>query len=249
MEEAHKTVGGLLEMSGLCASSVASRAGVSRSTLHRILHGQVDPSLGTLQEIAIACGAKLDLVIRPLSDPCAAAAARSVLEEGYEPPAGTGLTAWQERLSRLAGSDEPIEIVKVAAEASSPLYRPGVALFSGAVPLARLASAGDASRGRWAVSGAAGLYLPSPSEAPPRVTILWCEDVRATTHLLADSDLRSTKRVDSATVALVAAEPELFAGSFSHGLIQYAAPIQIVLDCISQGGAVALDAIKEATSW
>jgi hypothetical protein len=149
----------------------------------------------------------------------------------------------------MATSDDPVDIVKSAAIASGPLHRPGAVLLNGDVTLARVASAGDASKGRWAISGAAGLYLPSPSAAAPPVTILWCEDVKTVTHLLADAELRQSQRPDRAVLAVIAAEPQLFAGSFSEGIVRYAAPIQIILDCIGQGGAVADDAIEEAMSW
>ncbi|HLM87621.1 MAG TPA: hypothetical protein VK284_01140, partial [Streptosporangiaceae bacterium] len=67
----------------------------------------------------------------------------------------------------MATSGGPVEIVKVAAVASGPLRRPGAVLLNGEVTLARVASAGDASKGHWAISGAAGLYLPPPSAAAP----------------------------------------------------------------------------------
>ena len=217
--------------------------------MHRILNNLVDPSVGTLHEIALACGIQIDLTARPLSDPRAAAAARALLEGGYEPPSDPSVTAWQERLHRMAASSAPVEIVKVAAVASGPLRRPGAVLLHGEVALARVASAGDASKGHWAISGAAGLYLPPPSAAVPAVTILWCEDVRTVTHLLTDTELRQTQRPDRAVLAVIAAEPELFIGSFTEGIVRYAAPIQIILDCIAQGGALADDAIEEAMSW
>ncbi|HTW06089.1 MAG TPA: helix-turn-helix transcriptional regulator [Acidimicrobiales bacterium] len=239
----------MLTWSGLTPSGVARRAGVSGSTLHRILNDQVDPSFGTLREVAIACGLQLSLATAHLSEPLAASAARSMLEENYQPPAGPQVTQWRERLPRLAGGNGPIEIMKVAARASSPLDRPGAALYWGEVQLARLASAGDASGKRWGVSGAAGLYLPSDGDVAPPVTILWCEDVRAVDHLLVGSGLRPTHRADRARLAVVAAEPELFSGSFARGIVRYVAPIQILLDCISQTGQVADDAIDEATSW
>jgi len=242
-------VHGWLESSGLSPAAAARRAGVSASTMHRILNNLVDPSVGTLQEIALACGVEIDLTARPLSDPRAAAAARALLEGGYEPPSDPGVTAWQERLPRMATSGGPVEIVKVAAVASGPLRRPGAVLLNGEVTLARVASAGDASKGHWAISGAAGLYLPPPSAAAPAVTILWCEDVRTATHLLADTELRQAQRPDRAVLAVIAAEPELFTGSFTEGIVRYAAPVQIILDCIAQGGALADNAIEEAMSW
>lgn len=239
----------MLTSSGLTASGAASRAGVSGSTLHRIVNNQVDPSFGTLREVAIACGLHLSLATAHLSDPVAASAARSMLEQQYVPPDGPEIARWRERLPRLAGGDDPVEIVKVAARASSPLHRPGGALYSGEVSLARLASAGDASGARWAISGAAGLYLPPDSHVAPAVTILWCVDVHAVDHLLVGSGLRSIHRADRAAVAVVAAEPELFTGSFTRGIVRYVAPIQIILDCISQGGQVSDDAIEEVTTW
>ena len=239
----------MLASSGLTASGVARRAGLSSSTLHRVVNDQVDPSFGTLREVAIACGRHLSPATAHLSDSLAASAARSMLEEDYEPPNDPEVRRWRERLTRLAGGSDSVEIVKAAARASSPLHRPGGALYSGEVPLARLASAGDASRGLWAISGAAGLYLSPDGDAAPKTTILWCEDVRGVDHILVGSGLRPIHRAERAAIAVVAAEPELFGGSFTHGIVRYVAPIQIILDCISQVGQVADDAIKEVTSW
>ncbi|MGO9193234.1 MAG: helix-turn-helix domain-containing protein, partial [Streptosporangiaceae bacterium] len=42
-------VHGWLESSGLSPAAAARRAGVSASTMHRILNDLVDPSVGTLQ--------------------------------------------------------------------------------------------------------------------------------------------------------------------------------------------------------
>jgi gp16 family phage-associated protein len=249
MEATEVIVRGWLAASGLTAATVARRAGVSASTLHRVLNGRVDPSVGTLREIALACGIEMELTARPLSDPHASAAARAMLESGYKPPQDREVAAWQERLVRMAESDSPVDVVKAAATASSPLLRPGAILLFGELPLARIASAGDAANGRWAISGAAGLYLPLPSAAAPAVTILWCEDVRRVIQLLAETDLRQTHRLDRAVLAVIAGEPELFSGSFTEGIVRYAAPIQIILDCLSQAGTVADDALREAMSW
>jgi transcriptional regulator with XRE-family HTH domain len=249
VEELGAVVRGWLESSGLTPAAAARRAGVSGSTMHRILNDLVDPSVKTLDEIALACGIQLDLKARPLSDPRAAAAARALLEQGYEPPSDSGVAAWRERLPRMVTSSGPVGIVKAAAVASRPLHRPGAVLLRGEVTLARVASAGDASKGHWAVSGAAGLYLPPSDAAVPAVTILWCQDVRTVTHLLAETELRQVQRPERAVLAVIAAESELFASSFTEGIIRYAAPIQIILDCIAQGGVLAHDATEEAMSW
>ncbi|MQY20076.1 helix-turn-helix domain-containing protein [Nocardia macrotermitis] len=248
MEREHE-VADWIGATGLSAAAVARRAGVSASTVHRIQTGRVDPSLGTLREIALACGIDFDIVSRPVSDRFAAAAARELLEEGYRAPDDPEVRRWRERLTRMAEGDSPLDLAAAAASASSPLDRPGALLLSGTVSLGRLASAGDASGDSWALSGPAGLTLPPQHDPAPVVTILWCLDVQKVGRLLGDANLRATHRVDRARIAIVRAEPELFAGSFQRGIVRYAAPIQIILDCLAQGGPVADDAMREARTW
>lgn len=233
---------------GLNAATVARRSGIAASTLHRILADQVDPSIGTLREIAIGCGVDLSISSRTISDWRAASAARSMLEEGYVAPEDE-ITSWQSRLTRLARGDDPIELVSAAARASAPLHRSGSAWYTGAMTVGSVASAGDAAAGKWALSGAAGLYLPELGEPTPPITVLWCEDVRVVSQLLAASEVRTTNRIERVTLAVVHGEPELFEGSFTRGLVHYAAPIQIVIDCLSLGGVVANDAREEAMTW
>jgi transcriptional regulator with XRE-family HTH domain len=233
---------------GLNSATVARRSGVSASTLHRILADQVDPSIGTLREIAIGCGVELSISSRTISDWRAASAARSMLEEGYVAPEDE-VIEWPSRLTRLAEGDSPVELVSVAGLASAPLHRSGATWCAGAMTIGSVASAGDAAAGKWAISGAAGLYLPEIGELTPAVTVLWCSDVSAVTQLLAASEVRTTDRVDRVTLVVVRGEPELFEGSFTRGLVHYAAPIQIIIDCLSFGGAVANDAREEAMTW
>ncbi|MDE3093216.1 MAG: helix-turn-helix transcriptional regulator [Acidobacteriota bacterium] len=237
-----------IDRADINASTAARRAGVSASTLHRILTDQVDPSIGTLREIAIGCGVDLSLTSGILSDWRAAATARSMFEEGYV-VAKNDIADWESRLIRLAEGDHPIEIVSAAARASAPLHRDGATWCTGTMTVGTVASAGDASGGRWALSGAAGLYLSDTGEPTPAITILWCDDPRSVSQLLAASAVRTTDRIDRTTLAVVRGEPELFAGSFTKGLTRYAAPIQIIIDCLSLGGDVAKDAREEAMTW
>ncbi len=250
MEPVGRIVRRWLDGSGLRAASVARRAGVSASTLHRVLRCSVDPSVGTLEEIALACGLSLELATTQTSDRLASAAARSMLEDGYSPPGDPGVAAWERRLHQWARGDDPIGLVQAAADAASPLHREDAVLFAGEETLARIASAGDASHGRWALSGAAGLNPGAPpgSLAPP-VTILWCDDPRQTSHMLTDSALTSTKAVHRVSVAVVGAEPELFFDTFSVGILRFVSPIQIIIDCLDQRGPAANAALKEALSW
>ncbi|MCL2781944.1 MAG: helix-turn-helix domain-containing protein [Actinomycetia bacterium] len=83
----------------------------------------------------------------------------------------------------------------------------------------------------------------------PIETVLWSADVVTVRHLLADANLRPTHRLDKTSVAVLSGEAELFHGSFVDRHIRYAAPIQIIMDCVAQGGRTAQDAIAEAMSW
>ena len=240
-------VRGWVEASGFPNAVVARRAGVSASTLHRVVNGQVDPSVGTVRELAAACGMELRLAARRLADPGAAAAARLLLEDGYEPSL-PGVDAWVERLRRQAG-DDPVAIVEAAGLASAPLHRPTARLYASPVEVGRVASAGSASGGRWALSGMAGLKLPGLFEALPTPSILWCEDVRRVEQLLADAELTAASRVERTSLAVVEADEALFTNFFENGRVRYVAPIQIVLDCFSIGGVLADLARREVGSW
>ncbi len=246
-DDVGSTVRRWVQKSGLSAPTIARCAGVSISTLHRVQHNQVDPSVGTLREIAAACGQHLALATRRLADPAAAAAARFLLEDGYEPSL-PDLELWVERLTRQAG-DDPVQIVETAGRASGPLHRHTSRLYASPIEVGRVASAGEASGGSWALSGMAGLTLPGLWERLPTPTILWCEDVRRVEQLLADADLTRAARPERTTLAVVEADPALFTHSFEQDRIQYAAPIQIVLDSFSIGGVISDIARSEAQSW
>lgn len=237
---------------GLSAAAVARRSGVSASTVHRVLNGKVDPSLGTVREIGLACGVDVLVESRPLADWAAAAAARVLLEDGYVPAEHPAVAAWVERLPRLAGSHDPIELVTEAGRASSPASRRDAHLYRGTATVGRAASAGHASGGRWALSGALGLR-PSdvrPGLALPATTILWCDHPRTVAQLLADdAGLKPARDPHGAALVVVGGDDGIYHDTFTQGIATFAAPIQIVMDCISLGGATAEQATKEARSW
>ncbi|MBC7276378.1 helix-turn-helix transcriptional regulator [Nocardioides sp.] len=237
-----------IEHSGLNARQVASRAGVSASTVHRILNGQVSPSVATLQNITAAAGLDLTMSAAPLAAPAAAAAARAILDEDYPAEVAADIDLWADRLDGWTDGD-PVQIVEEAAGASGVLHRPGAIRLSGEATIGRLASAADTSSQRWALSGAAGLELPSFDEAVPRISVLWCEDPSAVRPLLSGGSLRTASAPHRATVVIAAAEPDLFLGAFERDRVTYAAPIQIAIDAISVGGDAADRAREEIRTW
>lgn len=249
MERLSDIVREWISETSLSPNQVSRRAGISQSTMSRVLAGRVDPTAGTLTEIALACGFELDFAARPSSSLDAARAVRAMFEAGYPEDDDEVLTRWQERLIRFAASSDPVSLLRTAAQYASPLLHSDVVLFTGDITMGHVASAGDATRGQWAVSGAAGLTLPAPRESAPATTILWTEDPRRAAQLLTDSPLERTTRRKRATVAVLHANPALFVNTFTVGIVTYAAPMQLMLDCIAQGGAVAQAALEEVEGW
>ncbi len=241
------TVEGWVAGAGLSAAAVAHRAGVSPSTVHRVLTDQVDPAFGTLREIALACGIDLPLRSMPAADPAAAAAARARFERGYVDDSPE-VAAWAARLTRYAGED-PVAVTVAAGVASGPLRQERAVLLAGDVTVGRVASAADAAGGRWALSGAAGLGLPSAWAVLPSPSILWCHDAGLVERLLTGAGLSLAPDVERTTLALVAADDALFTNAFRHGGIWFASPLQVVLDCTSVGGATAEAAQQEVETW
>lgn len=237
-----------IEHSGLNARQVAARAGVAASTVHRILNDQVSPSVATLHNITAACGLDLTTSTSPLASAAAAAAARAILDENYPAEVDADIEQWATRLDTWADGD-PVQIIEEAARASGVLHRPDAVRLGGEATVGRLASAGDASGQRWALSGAAGLDLPSFDGAVPRISVLWCEDPSAIRTLLTGGTLRPASAPHRSTVVIAAAEPDLFLGTFERDRVVYAAPIQIAIDAISVGGDAAARAREEIRTW
>ncbi|MEU4453189.1 helix-turn-helix transcriptional regulator [Nocardioides sp. NPDC023903] len=247
-QDVGRLVAECIERSGLNARQVAARAGVAASTVHRILNDQVSPSVATLHNITAACGLDLTLSTSTLASPAAAAAARAILDEDYPADVAPEIDQWAARLDAWTDGD-PVQIIEEAGRASGVLHRPDAIRLSGEATIGRLASAGDASGQRWAVSGAAGLDLPAFDEAVPRISVLWCEDPSAIRPLLTGGTLRPASAPHRSTVVIAAAEPDLFLGTFERDRVVYAAPIQIAIDAISVGGDAAARAREEIRTW
>jgi transcriptional regulator with XRE-family HTH domain len=217
-------------------SDLAARAGLSRPTLYRLLAGAV-PRTDDLQELAIAAGQQLDFEIRPLSDPLAAVAGRSLLGDESVLPWAAEAGSWRERLERFTagrGPDGPgVAVIDEAGRASAPQERAGAVHLRGAHRnVDRLVSAGQASRQRWALSGWAALdALGIDVEAP---TIMWVEDVRTVGQLLGDS-FRSAGRGE-ADLLVIEAHPSIFAGASAIEDVHLVTPLQAYIDAAGLGG-------------
>jgi transcriptional regulator with XRE-family HTH domain len=217
-------------------ADLAARAGVSRPTLYRLLSGAV-PRVDDLQELAIAAGVELEITLRPMSDPLAAVAGRSLLGDEAVRPWAAGSELWRERIERFTAGrgsgPRDIAIIDEAGRASAPSERDGAVHLRGEHRnVDRLVSAGRASHQRWTLSGWASLdALGIDSEAP---TIMWVEDARRVGQLLGDS-FRSAGRGD-ADLLVITAHPSVFAGASAVEDVHLVAPLQAYLDATGLGG-------------
>ncbi|WP_162621881.1 helix-turn-helix transcriptional regulator [Microbacterium suaedae] len=232
--------------SGMTTAEFARRADVNRSTIHRIARGETDPALGTLRELAFVHGLDLDLSLRPLSDPDAAAAARVLLDEAmgdYE--ITTGTRRW---ISRLDSFADPLDIIDTAGRASAPAERPGAVLLRGDRSALRLSSAGTAAGVPWAVSGWAGLLEAEGVAATSGPSIVWTTDPEATARMLLDTHRRVTSPANAQVVVAPAADA-VFVDAWESGPTRLVAPVQILLDCIGLGGELEELARRVAEGW
>jgi transcriptional regulator with XRE-family HTH domain len=243
----HIPLGEWIQESGLSKSYIAAASGVSRSSIHRIQHGDTDPSIGTLRELAIACGYELDVRFRRLADPLAAQAARLILEEGFTPDNPHEVDQWVNRFERV-GLEDPVAIIEYAGRASGLLYRDKPSAYlRGEVDDLRLASAADAAGAPWALSGRTHLQL-GIGHALAGVKVLWTEEPRLVATLLADT-MKGARSPQTSTVIVAEATPAVFQGSFKHQGINFVAPIQALIDGFSLGGHLAEAAQTIAREW
>ena len=245
-----KPLDALRRITAISDAELSRRSGASRSTIHRIDAGSVHPTLRTLRELAIAAGLDLQVDYRPLSDPAAARAARFRLDSAFDrEPKTSEDVEWLERLTRIADADDPIAVVTEAGRATDLHHRDGAILLSQSVTALRLASAGDATGGDWAVSGRVALAAINETEGATGIgpDVLYVADPQRAWRLL-----EAPPRADHvAAVALVIAplRDEHLVDSWERDRARFVAPIQILLDCMGLGGGLAETAHRVAESW
>jgi transcriptional regulator with XRE-family HTH domain len=236
----------LREMSDV---ELSRRSGVSRSTLHRIETGATSPTLRTLRELAIAAGVDIDVSIKTLSDTYAARGARFLLDASFQDvPLTRQDREWMERLARVSG-DDPVALVSQAGHASTVLAAPNAVFVRGSFAPLRLASAGEAADGPWAVSGRVGLdtIADRSGTVPVGADILYVADPHHAWRLLESPP--TIKTPDSAGTIIAPWHDHLAVDAWEVGAVRYVAPIQVLLDCVGLGGEVAEAALDIARRW
>lgn len=238
----------MLAESGLTKSALAARSGLARSTQYRIRDGLVDPTVGSLRELALAAGFDLDIGLVPLSDPVAAKAARVLLDPRFEIVRTEELDAWIGRLQRWVPDGSPVETVRTAGASSSLLKRGGALYFRGSVNELKLASAGSFSKQAWLLSGAAviGRMEEGDEGVASGQYVAYSGDKHRFSRLL---DHVESVRPEQANVIVADYSDYLVQDSWEDGKIKLVAPIQGLIDAFGLGGSLAARAEEIARSW
>lgn len=243
-------VGEWIRESGLPASTIASRAGINRSQLHRIVKGENSPTVDTLTEIAIACGLEFDPTTHVLSDPDAAAAARFLVDDSHdslEPTAGQ--KRWMERLQRICPDGDELNIVEYAGHASSLLARRDAVFLRGNSDVFRVASAGDATKQDWAISGAPLFSLPieKNEDGFPRLVLHVRDAIEAARFLTPQWE--QTPFPLEANLIVVPSIDSVFVDSYVNEGVNVVAPTQMLIDAIGLKGELEQAARQEGETW
>lgn len=245
----------IVEESGLSKASLSARSGIARSTLYRIRDGLVDPTVGSVRELALSAGYDLELSLAPLSDSDAARAARVILDplfaasfESSQPDRAA--EAWIERLRRWVPSGDPVEICRTAGESSSLLHRQGAIFLRGRVTELKLASAGEFSKRDWFLSGAAVIDRigePGGDAVDDKMPyVVYTDDPRRFDRLL---DNMEHVRPEKATLIIAERTDGIGIDAWKDGKIELVAPIQGIIDAFGIGGRLAVAAEQNARNW
>lgn len=226
--------------SGKPVRRIATEAGVSTATVHRVRTGTTDPTLGVLSRVLAACGSALAMGLAPMSDPMAVRAARRLLGWGDTTDADEpDLRWWMDKMVVATGGRTGVaDIVLEAARGSVPQVREGAALLrSVRLPLTtgRLASAGDAAGGRWALSGDPSFAAGGRQAGVDGRLVLWVEDVERAVQLLSDT----MRRVAAARIAQCVIAPgdaDVFDRTRSISRLTWADPLQCAVDAVALAG-------------
>ena len=216
--------------SGRAKYLIAADAGIARTTLDRAIADPDPVRLGTLKEIAYACGVQLTGCGTPLSCIGAALAVRSRLEANYVTAEPDVCAQWLERLQRWAGAGTDQGLIEAAARALNL----GAASAVTVRDLAAATEVAMQSEDPWALSGAIALDEPG-------VSVLWVSDVTPY------HDLGQPRTPQSSLV--VTAPAELFQNSRAEGELRLASPLQVLLDCLSLESPLDQLARREVKWW
>lgn len=232
--EAASLVSTMIAESGESLRALASSAGVSVSTVQRAKDPATADSLGlaVLWRILAAGGSSFELAPKPLYDPAAIAAYASL--EGADAELDERAHWW---LCRLSKSADP---AATAARAAAPQHSPGAVLATGVrapVTWGRLASAGDASGSRWALSGT--IAIPESLQAPvDPIGVLWVDvEPSQVMQLLADT-VRPVKILSAAECVVARGTAELFEHAESRPPLMWAGEFQRRIDVMAVGAGI-----------
>lgn len=226
------TIEELMALAAEQPTRTSRRAGVSRSTIKRIVDGQSMPTINTLKEIALALGLEIDVYARHASDPFAAAAARSLIDDSVpEHPQDYNTWIWLERFERW-GINDPLTLVSEAGTLLGIKHNYDADYLNVHTESARrLPEIFDSMGCDWAMSGAgsASVTLGTAINGP---TILWYDSAVKVDEALFGTIAPSAEKAD---LILVPARSTELVGKTQQKGLNFVAPVQLVIDLHSIG--------------
>lgn len=217
----------LIALAGEQPTRVSRRSGVSRSTLKRVKDGTSEPTLSTLREVALALGLDITVHAGAASDPFAAAAARTLIDDSVpENPHDEDIVAWLDRFDRW-GINDPLTLVSEAGALQGIEHRRG-AQFVAIEPgeLADLPELFAQRDSRWALSGAAAATVIM-GQVITGATVVWHDGDVDDAPLNFGTPVATAREAD---VILAPAGATELAGHYAQGPLFFVAPVQLVID-------------------
>ena len=211
---------------GLSIRQLSSLANVSPSTTSRIERGEMQPSLETFESLLAALG--LTLTYTETADSAAIAAARWL--SGDQSVTGLSDPGWVERYESLGDAGDLAALCWRASRYAPFTQRATTELRAASVRAFGSAVRAVSQRLVWTGSSAADMYSREP--AGTGQIWLYADDPNA----LADELSDATGPADGIRVLIAPLDAVTEAGIQPAGDQWLAAPLQVVIDCLSGPG-------------
>lgn len=216
------------EDAGLNRAELARLAGVAPSTVNRIEAGEIDPTVGVLEQVLAATGLSLHAHLSPVSDPASVAAARALIDPDLPPVSDTWTKRWADAgyLVDRRPRDWP-QLARTAARTAALAGRPGAKHYVRSTSWWAITKSFSDAGIDWAATGgraAEALGADGPSPWP----VFYVDDVEVAAE---STRMRPTGQLVRTT--LIPFDEASRVGVYEDQNGRWVDPLQVVIDCLS----------------